>query len=167
MRAKVAKWLLSAFSSLSWEVLNGVGVDGVGVTFPFFYAFSPFFYAFFPLATHLSASPKGQGQTAAIYYKNGEFHSDPVCTDPVQNFPTELWSCFGGSQKGGFQKGGFGGFSPVPETETRVHSDVPLYQRTEDRNQGTFGCSLVARTGTGAHLGSRLRTPALKTENLS
>ena len=31
-----------------WEVLNGVGVDGVGVIFPFFYAFFPFFYAFFP-----------------------------------------------------------------------------------------------------------------------
>ena len=38
----------------NWEVLNGVGVDGVGVIFPFFYAFSlfyaffRFFYAFFP-----------------------------------------------------------------------------------------------------------------------
>ena len=32
----------------NWEVLNGVGVDGVGVTFPFFNAFFPFFYAFFP-----------------------------------------------------------------------------------------------------------------------
>ena len=32
----------------SWEVLNGVGVDGVGEIFPFFYAFFPFFYAFFP-----------------------------------------------------------------------------------------------------------------------
>ena len=27
---------------------NGVGVDGVGVIFPFFYAFFPFFGAFFP-----------------------------------------------------------------------------------------------------------------------
>ena len=25
-----------------WEVLNGVGVDGVGVIFPFFYAFFVF-----------------------------------------------------------------------------------------------------------------------------
>ena len=57
--------------------LNGVGVDGVGVIFPLFYAFFPFFFA----------SPKGQGQTTAIYCKNGEFHSDPVCTDPVPNFP--------------------------------------------------------------------------------
>ena len=23
----------------------------------------------------------------AIYWENGEFHSDPVCTDPVRNFP--------------------------------------------------------------------------------
>ena len=37
-----------------WEVLNGVGVDGVG---------------------------------GAIYWENGEFHSDPVCTDPVRIFP--------------------------------------------------------------------------------
>ena len=71
-----------------WDVLNGVGVDGVGVIFPFFYAFFPFFYAHFsPFFTHFSHfSPKGQGQTTAIYCKNGEFHSDPVCTDPVQNF---------------------------------------------------------------------------------
>ena len=39
-------------STICWEVLNGVGVDGVGVispflrSFPFFYAFFPFFFAF-------------------------------------------------------------------------------------------------------------------------
>ena len=70
-----------------WEVLNGVGVDGVGVIFPFFYAFFLFFMHFSSIFTHFSPSPKGQGQTTAIYCKNGEFHSDPVCTDPVQNFP--------------------------------------------------------------------------------
>ena len=36
-------------AKLHWEVLNGVGVDGVGVIFPFFHAFFPFFYAFVPL----------------------------------------------------------------------------------------------------------------------
>ena len=36
------------FPGEGWEVLNGVGVDGVGVIFPFFYAFFPFFCAFFP-----------------------------------------------------------------------------------------------------------------------
>ena len=67
---------------LFWEVLKGVGVDGVGVIFPFFYAFFPFFLRF------SRPSPKGQGQTTANCCKNGEFHSDPVCTDPVQNFPS-------------------------------------------------------------------------------
>ena len=57
---------------------------------PFFMHFSFFthFFAFFLRFSSLfSSSPKGQGQTTAIYCKNGEFHSDPVCTDPVQNFP--------------------------------------------------------------------------------
>ena len=84
------------FCSRSWEVLNGVGVDGVGVIFPFFYAFFAFlrifrlFFAFLRFSSLFSSSPKGQGQTTAIYCKNGEFHSDPVCTDPVQNFLTEV-----------------------------------------------------------------------------
>ena len=59
--------------------------------FPFFYAFFAFlriFVAFLRFSSLFSSSPKGQGQTTAIYCKNGEFHSDPVCTDPVQNFPT-------------------------------------------------------------------------------
>ena len=84
-----------------WEVLNGVGVDGVGGIFPFFsfffafsffvhflfvflrfffFRFSSLFFAFFPILLE-------QGQTTAIYWENGEFHSDPVCTDPVRNFP--------------------------------------------------------------------------------
>ena len=59
--------------------------------FPFFYAFFAFFrifFAFLRFSSLFSSSAKGQGQTTAIYCKNGEFHSDPVCTDPVQNFPT-------------------------------------------------------------------------------
>ena len=73
---------------MPWEVVNGVGVDGVGGIFPFSYAFFPFFYAFFPLFLRFSLLLlKDKGQTTAIYCKNGEFHSDPVCTDPVQNFP--------------------------------------------------------------------------------
>ena len=73
----------------------GVGVDGVGVIFRFFYAFFVFFthffaflFAFLRFPSFFSSSPKGQGQTTERNYcKNGEFHSDPVCTDPVQNFP--------------------------------------------------------------------------------
>ena len=62
----------------------------VGVIFPFFYTLFPFFFTHFSPFSYafFSSSPKGQGQTTAIYCKNGEFHSDPVCTDPVQNFPT-------------------------------------------------------------------------------
>ena len=80
--------------TICWEVRNGVGVDGVGVISPFFTHFSSFFTHFSPFLTHcspffthFSASPRGQGQTTAIYCKNGEFHSDPVCTDPMQDFP--------------------------------------------------------------------------------
>ena len=49
-----------------WEVLNGVGVDGVGVIFPFFTHFPlflrifPFFTHFSPFSSLFSASPKGQ-----------------------------------------------------------------------------------------------------------
>ena len=42
------------------------------------------FLRFSSLSSH---SPRGHGQATAIYCKNGEFHSDPVCTDRVQNFP--------------------------------------------------------------------------------
>ena len=46
------------YEVLHWEVLNGVGVDGVGVIFPIFYAFFPFFYAFlcFSLRTRANNS---------------------------------------------------------------------------------------------------------------
>ena len=73
---------------LLWEVLNGVGVDGVASEefspfFRFFFFFFSFFFAFW-------YSPRGQGEPTAIYCKNGEFHSDPVCTDPVQSVPNLL-----------------------------------------------------------------------------
>ena len=34
----------------------------------------------------------GQAETTAIYWENGEFQSDPVCTDPVENFPISALS---------------------------------------------------------------------------
>ena len=54
-----------------------------------------------------------------------------------------------GREKGGFQKGGFGGYSPVPKTGRRIHSDGALYHKPEqgyvqmvpcttNRNEGTF-----------------------------
>ena len=95
--------------SSGWEVLNGVGVDRVGGIFPFFsfffrfsslfrfffvfLRFSSFFFAFLRFSPILL----GQGQTTAFYWENGESHSDPVCTDPVRNFP--IWQhprIFGG-----------------------------------------------------------------------
>ena len=63
------------------DVLNGVDVDGVGVIFPLF------FMQFSPFSSLFSASPKGQGHVCSNLLQNGEFHSYPVCTDPVQNFP--------------------------------------------------------------------------------
>ena len=73
--------------NLGGSYKKGVGVDGVGVIFPFFMHFPPFFAHFPPFSSLFSSSPKGQGQTTAIDCKNREFHCDPVCTDPVQNFP--------------------------------------------------------------------------------
>ena len=55
------------------SLLRAVGLEGISSVFCFF------FFAFL----------LEQGQATAIYWKDGEFHSDAVCTDPVQNFPTE------------------------------------------------------------------------------
>ena len=46
--------------------------------------FSSFFFAFLT-----------KGQTTAMYCKNGEFHPDPVCTNPVLGFLAYL-----GQEKG-------------------------------------------------------------------
>ena len=53
LRHTVALHSLATFSWISWEVLNGVGVDGAGVIFPLFlrifslvFRFSSFFFAF-------------------------------------------------------------------------------------------------------------------------
>ena len=64
-------------------------LGGVGGIFPFFsfsfvlLRFSSLFFVFLRCLSILLE----QGQTTAIYWDNGEFHSDPVCTDPVRNFP--------------------------------------------------------------------------------
>ena len=51
-----------------------------------FLRFSLFFQVFFFVFLRFSSSLRAQGETTAIYCKNGNFHSDPVCTDPVQSF---------------------------------------------------------------------------------
>ena len=72
-----------------WSFLdNGVGVDGVGGVIPFFLRLFVLSFLFFAYLRFSCFSPRGQGQTTAIYCKNGEFHSDSICTNPVQNFPT-------------------------------------------------------------------------------
>ena len=86
-------FFLSPLRRLNWEVLSGVGVDGVGGIFPFFllffFVFLRFSSLFFVFLRFLPILLE-QGQTTAIYWENGEFHSDPVCTDPVRNFPIKL-----------------------------------------------------------------------------
>ena len=72
--------------TLNWEVLKGVGVDGAGGNLPFFFAFrreSPLFRRESPLFRRESPL------FLRNLLENGEFHSDPVCTDPVENFPTK------------------------------------------------------------------------------
>ena len=82
-------------ASQIWEVLKGFGVDGAGGISPFsslFCAFLRFFcgtLTFFALFFAFLRFILEQGQITAIYWKNGEFHSDPVCIDPVENFPTD------------------------------------------------------------------------------
>ena len=69
--------------------MHGFGVDGVGRIFPFssFFLFSSTFFAFLRFSSLFFVSSERTGETTAIHCKHGEFHSDPVCTDPVQNFP--------------------------------------------------------------------------------
>ena len=57
------------------------------VRFSSFFSFFSLFFVFFIFFFIFLFSWRTREPTA-IYCKNGEFHSDPVCTDPVQNFPT-------------------------------------------------------------------------------
>ena len=54
--------------------------------FLFFLRFSSFFFVF---SLTLLEDRRKQLQLTA---QNGEFHSDPMCTDPVQNFPKSFLS---------------------------------------------------------------------------
>ena len=105
---------------------------------PFSTHFSPFSTHFSPFSAHSSPlSPKGQGQTTAIYCKNGEFHSDPVCTDPVQNFPVHSgWP----RNQAGTGTGTDGTVFPEPESGTVFQEPKPepsfpvkVYWNTEEK----------------------------------
>ena len=68
-----------------------VYMGGILPCFPSLFRLSLLLFISCCLFVFLCFSPifLGQGQTTAIYLENREFHSDPVCTDPVQNFPIE------------------------------------------------------------------------------
>ena len=85
--------------------------------------------------------------------------------------PWLLQETLGGSQQGGFQKGDFGRCSPVPKTGTRVHSDVPRYQKpgwgymrmfpyTKTWNEGTFAKTTLLRNHPFVPLGTMPRDGA-------
>ena len=58
--------------------------------FLFFFDFS--FFSFFCSSSLFFAFLLKDKETTAIYCRDGEFHSDPVCTDPVQ--PDLNWADF-------------------------------------------------------------------------
>ena len=113
-----------------WEVLNGVGVDGVGGIFPFFsfffvflrlfvffcvfLRFSSFFFAFLRFSSFFAYSPGTKANDFNLLGKWG-ISLRPRLHRPRSELPD------------------FGGGSPAPRTGTRVHSDVPRYQK---RNEG-------------------------------
>ena len=78
--------ILSEMIRIHWEVLNGVGVDGVGVIFPLFlliFRFLTHFFAFF--FSLFSSSPKGQGQTTAkSTAEKGNFTPTPSAPTPCK-----------------------------------------------------------------------------------
>ena len=91
-----------------WEVLNGVGVDGVGGVFPFlmfffftflvflcfslfffvFLCFSSLFFAFFRFSWHFSSFSRTRANDCNLLAKWG-LSLRPRLHHPVRNFPTE------------------------------------------------------------------------------
>ena len=92
-----------------WEVLNGVGVDGVGVIFPFFYAFFRFFthyFVFFSLffvflrfSLLLNLPLKDKGKQQQFTAKMRNFTPTPSAPTPCRtsrNFPMKIKRCLTG-----------------------------------------------------------------------
>ena len=112
-------------------------------------------------------SPK-KGQTIQRYHEEQNARSKGARLSPLdKKSPTFLVSnvfFLGGEGAASFcrraaqafPKGGFGGCSLVPKTGTRVHSDVPRYQKperryvrmfhgTKNQNKGTFAKTTLLR----------------------
>ena len=88
-----------------------MGSEGFSPFFSFSFRFSSLFFAFLRFFfAFLRFSPilPGQGQTTAIYWENGEFHSDPVCTAKVRALSGKEYGCW----KIGRARGNAAGFSP-------------------------------------------------------
>ena len=80
--------------NIFWEILNGVGVDGVRVVFPFFYAFFPFFYAFFPFfSTFLYFSSRTGAKNSNLLQKWG-ISLRPRLHRPRAKLPEYFRCCF-------------------------------------------------------------------------
>ena len=82
-------------STMTSSIIDHIRICAISQFFSFFFGFLRFFVflrfsSFFFVFLRFSPTLLGQGQTTAIYWENGEFHSDPVCTDPVRNFPKEV-----------------------------------------------------------------------------
>ena len=76
-----------------------MGLEGISPFSALFFAFLRFFGAnlpvFYTFLRFFALLAWNKGQITAIYCQNGEFHYDPVCTDPVENFPN-FYACFKG-----------------------------------------------------------------------
>ena len=66
------------------EVLEEVGSEGVGGSLPILFRFSSLFLVFLFVFLRFSL---------ILLVENREFHPEPVCTDPVQNFPISDHCC--------------------------------------------------------------------------
>ena len=70
--------------SVAWEVLNGVGVDGVGVIFPCFCAFFRFSLFFFVFLRFSLLLPKDKGKQQQFTANMGDFTPTPSAPTPCK-----------------------------------------------------------------------------------
>ena len=72
-----------------WEVLNGVGVDGVGVIFPFLLRIFPLFLRIFPLFLRFALLLlKDKGKQQQFTAKMGNFTPTPSAPTPCKTSRT-------------------------------------------------------------------------------